>query len=119
MTQAVTLTRVGNSRAVIIPAKILKSLEITENTILTLSDDNERITISKSGAVRPEPIFPKVRVPEPDEQEDEQIILDGYEDTADEAPDQIEESEAEKELFEKRKNIFQIKLIKLMILLKH
>lgn len=42
-------------------------------------------------------------VPESDEQEDEQIILDGYEDTADEAPDQIEESEAEKELFEKRK----------------
>ncbi len=78
MTQAVTLTRVGNSRAVIIPAKILKSLEITENTILTLSDDNERIIISKSGAVRPEPIFPKVRVPEPDEQEIESFMASLY-----------------------------------------
>lgn len=37
------------------------------------------------------------------EQDDEQMMLDGYEDTADEAPDKIEESEAERELFEKRK----------------
>ena len=74
MTQAITLTRVGNSRAVIIPAKLLKSLGITENTILTLSDDDKRITISKSGSVRPDPVFPKVMVPEPDEQEIESFI---------------------------------------------
>ena len=78
MTHTLTLTRVGNSRAVIIPAKILKALEITENTILTLSDGNGSITISKSGAVRPEPIFPKVRVPEPDEQEIESFMASLY-----------------------------------------
>lgn len=72
------MTRVGNSRAVIIPVKILKSLGITENTILNLSDDNERITISKSGSVRPEPILPKVMVPEPDEQEIETFIASLY-----------------------------------------
>lgn len=84
MTQTATLTRVGNSKAVIIPAKILKSLGITENTILTLSDDNGRISISKSGSVRPEPVLPKVRVPEPDKQEIVSFMASLYKVPADE-----------------------------------
>lgn len=78
MTQAITLTRIGNSKAVIIPAKILKSLKITENTILNLSDDNECITISRSGSVRAEPIFPKVKLSEPTGQEIDAFMASLY-----------------------------------------
>ena len=78
MTQAITLTRIGNSKAVIIPAKILKSLKITENTILNLSDDNECITISKSGSVRPDPVLPKVKFPELTGQEIDSFMASLY-----------------------------------------
>lgn len=69
MTVSASLIRVGNSRAVIIPAKILKSLDITENTILELSTTDDGIRISRTEQKRKDLVLPKVIISEPDEAE--------------------------------------------------
>lgn len=60
----VSLVKVGNSRAIIIPAKVLKNLDIDGNTSLEMSvGDDSTIRIRKSSS----PValvFPKVSVPE-------------------------------------------------------
>lgn len=62
----VSLTRVGNSRAVIIPAKILKQLNITDNSTLEMMLDEKSgvVSLKKSG-VRQNIVFPAVDIPEP------------------------------------------------------
>ena len=68
----------GNSRALIIPAKMLKALSITENSLLNVTEDGGRIVISKAGACRPVPVFPKVRVPELSEDKIETFLSSLY-----------------------------------------
>lgn len=69
----VSLTRVGNSKAVIIPAKLLRKYQITENSILELSDKDDSIIITKTDSKRPNPIFPKIVLPELTKSELEQF----------------------------------------------
>lgn len=60
----VSLRKLGNSKAVIIPSSILKELGISENSVLDMSFDGEGITIRKTRDRRAEPVFPKVNLPD-------------------------------------------------------
>jgi len=60
----IALTRIGNSKAVIIPAKILRKMNITENTVLELKESKDSIVISKTAAKKMDPVLPKVALPE-------------------------------------------------------
>lgn len=71
----VSLTTVGNSKAVIIPAKILKRLKITENSVLELVVDEKSgmVSLRKSGVKR-DVVFPKVQIPEISEGEMQEFM---------------------------------------------
>lgn len=61
MTYAASLIKVGNSRAIIIPAKLIRQLNINENTILNLTTDSKKtICISKMGESENELVFPRI-----------------------------------------------------------
>lgn len=55
-----SLIRVGNSKAVVIPAKILRKLNISEDTDLSLNEESGVITISKAPVPVEKLRFPKV-----------------------------------------------------------
>lgn len=55
-----SLIRVGNSKAVIIPAKLLRKLNIDEDTELTLNEESGAIKIAKSQVSVEKLNFPKV-----------------------------------------------------------
>ena len=79
MTQTATLTRVGNSKGLIIPSRMLKMLNISENSILNISCVDGHIIVSKNGSVRPDPVFPKVKLPELAESEIKTFLASLYE----------------------------------------
>lgn len=55
-----SLIRVGNSKAVIIPAKLLRKLDINDDTDLSLNEESGVITISKVPVPVDKLHFPKV-----------------------------------------------------------
>lgn len=59
-----SLIRVGNSRAVIIPAKTLRKLNITDDTKLDLEEKSGTIVISKQPVALENLKFPKVNLSE-------------------------------------------------------
>lgn len=62
MTTSVSLIRVGNSNAIIIPAKILKQLNVKETTRFEMTlDESSTIHIRKKSSPG-DPVFPKVAV---------------------------------------------------------
>lgn len=71
----ISLTRVGNSRAIIIPAKILKQIKITDNSALemTIDEMTHTISIRKTG-VKENPVFPKVKLPEISDEQMQQFM---------------------------------------------
>ena len=60
----VSLRRLGNSKAIIIPSSILKDMAITDNSVLDLTQEGASIIISKTGEKRKNLVFPKIRLPE-------------------------------------------------------
>ena len=60
----VSLRRLGNSKAIIIPSSILKEMAITENTVLDMKQEGTSIVISKTGEKRADLVFPKIDLPE-------------------------------------------------------
>lgn len=64
MTMPVSLVKVGNSNAIIIPAKILRQMNIKETTRFELTlDESSTIHIRKMSSPA-DPVFPKVSVPQ-------------------------------------------------------
>jgi len=74
MTVSVSLVKVGNSNAFIIPAKILKKMNLKNNSRFELSlEDDSSLRIRKISS-RDEVVFPKVKIPAITEQEMEQLV---------------------------------------------
>ena len=57
-----SLIKVGNSRAVIIPAKTLRKLNITDDTRLNLEEESGTIVISKQPVALENLQFPKIDI---------------------------------------------------------
>jgi len=83
MTMSVSLVKVGNSKAIIIPSKILKQMSLKDNTKfeLTLESDS-LIQIRKVSSVL-DPVFPRVELPKVTTNDmklffDDLIFIDSY-----------------------------------------
>jgi len=63
MTMPVSLIKVGNSNAIIIPSKVLKQMNLKENAKFELSlEEDSSIRIRKISSMS-DPVFPKIAVP--------------------------------------------------------
>ncbi len=69
MTVPVSLVKVGNSQAFIIPSKILKKMNVRENSTFELSFGGNSILQIRKIDSEDKLVFPKVAVPELTEEE--------------------------------------------------
>lgn len=63
MTMPVSLVKVGNSNAIIIPSKILKQMGLKENTKFELTLESDSLIQIRKVSSRLDPVFPKIKIP--------------------------------------------------------
>lgn len=63
MTTPVSLVKVGNSNAIIIPSKILKQMSLKDNTKFELTLESDSLIQIRKIPSKLEPVFPKIDLP--------------------------------------------------------
>lgn len=63
MAVPVSLVKVGNSNAFIIPSRILKQMNLKENTKFELSLEVDSAIRIRKVSSKESPVFPKIRIP--------------------------------------------------------
>lgn len=76
MTVPVSLVKVGNSNAIIIPSKILKQMNIKDNTRFELSLEEDMTLQIRKVQSADKLVFPKVHLPEISEEEMNSFLND-------------------------------------------
>lgn len=90
MTMPVSLVKVGNSNAIIIPSKILKQMNLRGNTKFELSLEADSTIMIKQLRSNSVPAFPKIDLPEVTKSD----MRDFFEDLM--VPDLVETKEDER-----------------------
>lgn len=63
MTMPVSLVKVGNSNAIIIPSKILKQMNLKDNTKFELTLESDSLIQIRKVSSKFDPVFPKIDFP--------------------------------------------------------
>jgi len=63
MTMSVSLVKVGNSNAIIIPSKVLKQMSIKDNTKFELTLESDSLIKIRKVSSMLDPVFPKIELP--------------------------------------------------------
>jgi len=63
MTMPVSLIKVGNSNAIIIPSKILKQMNLKDSTKFELTLESDSLIQIRKVSSKSDPVFPKIEIP--------------------------------------------------------
>jgi len=63
MTMSVSLVKVGNSNAIIIPSRILKQMNLKDNTKFELTLESDSLIQIRKVSSMLDPVFPKIELP--------------------------------------------------------